>query len=193
MDHVVLPLDEDHVEAVAALVDEAAAMEVPTGEWSAPHVTLVAYEGVPRSVALKAITVGVAGTPPFALRAHGYGVFGSTGDGGLNLHVPVVRGRELDVLHEQVRDALLGVGAEVAGWTEPDVWSPHITLLDGDLDALDVAAGIACLAAHHHPSWHVPVDRLEVWGGWPERNRPGDEVRFRRPWPPVGPAPRRMG
>jgi hypothetical protein len=191
--NVVLPLDDEHAEAVAHLVDEAAEMGVATGEWSAPHIVLVTCSGVPRSVALKAITVAVAGTPPFTVRAYGYGVSGSTADSGLNLHVPVVRSRELDTLHEQVLGALWGIGAEVAPWTEPDVWSPHVTLLDGGLGALDVAAGIACLAAHHHPSWDVPMDRLELWGGWPEQNRPGDVVRFRRPWPPVGPAPRRMG
>lgn len=194
MDHVVVPLDRDHVVAVAALAAEAAAaMGHPAQEGSEPHVTVVAFTGVARPEALAAVTAAVAELPPFVLRAHGFGVFARTGHSGLSLFVPVVRNGPLDALHAQVHGALLAAGAEVAGWTQPESWSPHITLLDRDLDATEVGAGITSLAARHHPSWHIPVDRLQMRGSWAERTQPSDEVCFSRPWTPQDPPGRRSG
>jgi hypothetical protein len=181
VDHVVAPLDPDHVAAVAALTaDAAAAMGRGAPKRSQPHVTLVACTGVGRPEALAAVA-GVAGEmAPFVLRAHGYGVFARTGHSGLSLHVPVVRNRELDRLHARVVDALAAVGAEVAGWSRPELWSPHITLLDRELTATDVGAGITALASRHHPSWHVPVDRLQLRGGWDDPAEGDAEVCFSR-------------
>lgn len=180
MDHVVVPLDRDHIAAVDALATEAAAaMGVPPPERSQPHVTVVAFRGVVRSDALAAVTDAVAERAPFVMRAHGFGMFARTGHSGLSLHVPVVRGPSLDVLFGDVHRALVAVGAEVAGWTQPDTWSPHITLLDRGLEAPAVGAAVARLASHHHPSWHVPVDRVQVRGSWATRAQASDEVPLR--------------
>lgn len=182
VDHVVAPLDRDHIEAVEALVVEAAdAMGISSPERSQPHVTVVAFRGVARPAALAAVRAAVVDLSPFVLRAHGFGVFARNGHSGLSLHVPVVRNGELDALHERVHTALLAVGAEVAGWSQRELWSPHITVLDRDLDASQVGAGIERLASHHHPSWHVPVDRLQLRGSWVDRDQPSDEVPFSRP------------
>lgn len=168
------------MEAVAALTAEAAAaMGLGMPERSEPHVTVVAFGGLSRSTALDAVTTAAGGMTPFVVRAHGFGVFARSGHSGLSLHVPVVRNPELDRLHAQVHEALVAVGAEVAGWSQRELWSPHITLLDRDLDATEVGAGIACLAARHHPSWHVPAERLELRGSWADRAQPNDEVPFR--------------
>jgi 2'-5' RNA ligase len=182
VDHVVAPLDRDHIEAVEALVAEAAdAMGIPNPERSQPHVTVVAFRGVTRPVALAALTAAVADLSPFVLRAHGFGIFARNGHSGLSLHVPVVRNEELDALHERVHRALVAEGAEVAGWSQRELWSPHITVLDRDLDAAQVGAGIERLASRHHPSWHVPVDGLQLRGSWHDRDQPSDEVPFSRP------------
>jgi 2'-5' RNA ligase len=182
VDHVVIPLDRDHVTAVAALTADAAeSMGLAVPPRSQPHVTVVAYRGLDRAAALAAVSAAVAGLAPFVLRAHGFGVFARAGHSGLSLHVPVVRNHELDHLHARVHGALAAAGVEVAGWSEPALWSPHITLLDRELRAAEVGAGITRLAARHHPSWHVPVDRLQLRGAWADREQPDDEVRFRRP------------
>jgi 2'-5' RNA ligase len=181
VEHVVVPLDPDHVAAVAALTaDAAAAMGRGAPARSQPHVTLVAYTGPGRAAAREALADVAAEVAPFVLRAHGYGVFARTGHSGLSLHVPVVRNRQLDQLHARVVTALTTAGAEVAGWSQPELWSPHVTLLDRDLTATDVGAGIAALASRHHPSWHVPVDRLQLRGGWADPAEDEAEVRFSR-------------
>jgi 2'-5' RNA ligase len=182
VDHVVVPLDRDHVEAVGALTAEAAAaMGVVLPDRSEPHVTVVAFGGVPRADALDAVRTAAADIAPFVLRAHGFGVFARTGHSGLSLHVPVIRNRSLDALHVCVYDALVAAGAEVAGWSQPELWSPHITLLDRDLEAAQVGAGIACLSSHHHPSWHVPVERLQLRGAWQDRDQPNEDVPLSPP------------
>lgn len=61
------------------------------------------------------------------------------------------------------------VGAEVAGWSQPATWSPHITLLDRELDPAGLARAVAWLAQRPHPSWSVAVDRVVLTGGGTER------------------------
>ena len=108
--------------------------------------------------------------PPFVVHAHGYGFFASHGSGDLNVHVPVVRNEPLAAIHRVVLDATRNAGAVIAGWTEPDAWTPHITLLSLALDPTVFATGVTWLATHHHPSWQIPVDRVVVTGGWTERS-----------------------
>jgi len=85
-----------------------------------------------------------------------------------------VRAAALDALHGRVCAALHRAGAQVAGWSEPNIWYPHITLVDRGLDPAHLGAGVAWLARRHHPSWHIPVDRLQVTGSRPapDRDRP---------------------
>ena len=166
-----IPLDSVH----AALVDEladglAAAAGIGRAMGGMPHVTLVAYTGVERGAARAAIAAAIAGVPPFVVHAHGYGFFAGHDSGDLNVHVPVVRNESLAALHRVVLDATRSTGAVIAGWTEPDAWTPHITLLSLALDPTRLGTGVTWLAAHHHPSWQIPVDRVVVTGGWTERS-----------------------
>jgi 2'-5' RNA ligase len=173
--HLIVPLDPDHVHAVAALAAEAAeAAGLPDlGPPACPHVTVVAFTGIEPAAARRVIESVLAGVRSFEMRAHGYGVFARSGDSGPSLNVQVVRGSALDELHALVHDALAEVGAEVAGWTLPDTWSPHITLTDRALHTAALGRAVAVLAGRRHPSWHIPVDRVLLVGGWSE---PFDET-----------------
>ena len=183
MDHVVIPLDGDHVGALGALSRGlAAATGVPASARTRPHVTVVAYTGLSRPAARDALEPAVGVVSPFVLHAHGFGFFSGDDASDLSLHVQVVRTEVLDGLHEAVATALEKAGAEVAGWSRAEQWSPHITLLDRDLHPDTLGAGAAWLAQRHHPSWRVRVDRLLVTGGWRERG--GEEMTV-----PLGPAP----
>ena len=185
VDHVVLPLRADHLAAVAALAEGLATATGVASEprTSPPHVTLIAFTNLDRTRAVEAVSAAVHGAAPLVLHAHGYGFF--TGDEArdLSVHVPVVRDRALDEVHRAVHRSLRLAGACIADWTGPDLWSPHITLVDRGLEPATIAAGVAWLARRHHPSWHIPVDRLVVTGGWSERDRAGTEVL-------LGPGPR---
>ena len=135
MDHVVIPLDSIHAGLVDALADGlGAAAGIGRALGDMPHVTLVAYTGVERAAARAAIAAAISSVPPFVVHAHGYGFFAGHGSGDLNVHVPVVRNEPLAALHRVVLDATRNAGAVIAGWTEPDAWTPHITLLSLALD-----------------------------------------------------------
>jgi 2'-5' RNA ligase len=178
VDHVVIPLDADHAAALdelAAGVAAAAGTPLLPGR-SRPHITLLAHEGLPAEQAAAAVAPVVAATPPFPVHAHGYGLFTGDDPSDLSLHVPVVRDRQLDALHRALASALSDAGAEVAGWSASGWWSPHVTLLDRELDPAALGRAVAWLAQRHHPSWRIPVERVALTGGWRERSRP--EVVF---------------
>lgn len=181
MDHVAIPLDADHVRALADLVG---GLTVATGlagaERSHPHITLTAHSGEAREAALEAVEEVAAATTPFTVHAHGYGFFTGDRSSELSLHVPVVRTEALAALHRDVCAALADAGADVAPWCGPDLWSPHVTLLDRGLDPLALGEAAAWLAQRHHPSWQIPVDRLAYTGGWAERDRPADVIPLGR-------------
>ena len=170
MDHVVIPLDGDHARAAAQLaggITAAAGME--RDPESTPHITLVAFSGGQTGAVLDVLRAVAAATEPFTTRAHGFGFFSGDEPSDLSLHVPVVRGPALDALHRDVCAAVQDVGGQVAGWCTPDLWTPHVTLVDRDLDPVRLGRGATWLSRRHHPSWHIPVDRLCLTGGWPER------------------------
>lgn len=175
MDHLVIPLDEPHARVLGELAGQllAGAELDAAGLLPTPHLTLLAFRGLDWAAAEAALAPLAAATAPFTVHAHGYGFFAAAEPAGLSLHVPVVRGARLDRLHRQACAALRCAGAEVAGWTDPEVWTPHLTVLDRGLDAERLGRAVAWLARRHHPSWRIPVDRLELTGGWPQREHPG--------------------
>jgi 2'-5' RNA ligase superfamily len=171
VDHVVVPLSRDHAAALDPLVAGAAAAAGIGRPSALPHVTLLAYTGVPRRRAGAELGAVVAATPPFVLHAHGYGFFSGQEPGDLSLHVPVVRSPEVEAVQHAVWVGLRDAGADVARWTDPDLWSPHITILERDLDADRLASATAWLARRHHPHWSIPVDRLLLLPGRRDADR----------------------
>jgi 2'-5' RNA ligase len=172
VDHVVIPLDRGHVASVdelARAVAEAAGLT-----WEArtsnPHITVLAYRGGPADHLADFIAPVVAGAAPFTVHAHGYGFFTGSEPSDLSLHVPVVRSGPLDALHSALWLELGRAGAEIAGWSQPGVWSPHVTLLDRLLDPDGLARAVAWLAQRPHPSWSLDVDRIVLTGGGTERH-----------------------
>lgn len=99
---------------------------------------------------------------PLTVRAHGYGMFTGEAATDLSLHVMVVRTRPLDDLHRRTRAALVAAGACPAGHTDPNVWTPHITLLDRSLIPESLARAVEALAHSPHRSWTVTVTALTV-------------------------------
>ena len=174
MDHLVVPLDPGHLHAIDELINgvAAAAGLATAPEASNPHLTLIAHSGLGRARVATAIAPVAAATAPFTVHAHGYGFFTGPEPSDLSLHVPVVRSGPLDALHGGLCAALREAGADIAGWSAPEVWSPHITLLDRRLNPARLGAAAAWLAQRHHPSWRIPIDRVATTGGWRQRHRP---------------------
>lgn len=169
MDHVIAPLDPDHVAAAGRLsTDLAASLSMdPACATSGLHITLVSYRDLAPAAAGRAVAQ-VAGTVgPLTVRAHGYGVFTGDGHSDLSLHVVVVRSTALDRLHARVHSALSDAGATMDGLTRPDVWTPHITLLDRQLDPVLLGRAVELLARRPHRSWSVPIGSLAISTGRP--------------------------
>ncbi|MGH9153001.1 MAG: 2'-5' RNA ligase family protein, partial [Acidimicrobiales bacterium] len=180
VDHVVLPLDDDHVRAVRGLVGGVIAATGLDGRAvrPEPHVTLLAYTGGDEAAVRGAVEALASAVAPFDVHAHGYGFFSGKEASELALHVPVVRTALLDALHRRLCAALTGAGAEVAAWCAPELWTPHVTLVDRGLHPDTLADAVAWLALRHHPSWQIPVDRLALTGGWSDRDRAGHVVHL---------------
>jgi hypothetical protein len=163
VDHIVIPLGRDHLGAMETLAAGAAGA---AGMGYTP--------GASGRHARRAIEAVVSTTVPFSLHAHGYGFFTGDDPPDLSLHVQVVRTAVVDTFHARLWVAITRAGADVAKWCAPDLWSPHITLLDRALDAHRLGAAAGWLARRHHPSWTIAVDRVAVTGGWPEHQQAGD-------------------
>ena len=182
MDHVAVPIGAAHAGSLVDLLDAvAAAAGLQHPVRSSPHVTLIAYSGLARAEAARIVEPIATAIAPFTIRARGYGFFTGTEHTELSLHVPVVRGARLDELHARLCHALERSGAEVAGWSVPELWSPHITLLDRQLDPDRLAAAVTALARRHHPSWRITIDRIVVTGGWADREQPEIEITLGGP------------
>ena len=132
-------------------------------------MSLLAYQHLSQGMAARAIEDIVRATAPFVIHAHGYGFFTGDDPTDLTLHVPVVRAPALDRFHARLWAQLRGAGARVAAWSAPDLWSPHLTIVDRTLDPHALGAAATWLARRHHPSWSIPVDRIMLTGGWPDR------------------------
>ena len=180
-----------------ATTSTVAAMSAAVGATIHPaqrhvHITLVAYDGISRVTAHHAVEAAVADASGFVVRsAHGYGFFCGPDGQDLSLHVPVVRSPALDVLHGAIHGALVSAGAEVAGWTDPCCWSPHITLVEAGLDPDSLGACSGWLARRHHPSWRIPVNRLLIVAGGSDGEEPASIIQLsgRAPVEPAEPGP----
>jgi 2'-5' RNA ligase len=180
VDHAVIPLDGSHRDALRRLgtaVSTHIGIDEPD-RCLRPHITVAAYDAFPARRVACAFTRFGRGIQPFVAHAHGYGFFSGDSNRDLSLHLDVVRAPELDVLHGCVLAALHDLGADVAPWSEPDAWSPHITLIDRALTPEALGRATAWLARRHHPSWHIPVERIAFTGGWDARDLPATEVVF---------------
>ena len=167
MDHVIAPLDAGHARVVGELASGVANVagisQLPIDV--NPHITLVACGGLSHDALSAAVESVVADMEPITVTAHGYGMFTGPDPLDLSLHVPVVRTRELDTLHRRLCQALHQAGAEIAGWSTPELWLPHITLVDRDLDPARIARATAWLSYRRHPSWRIPMERIALRGG----------------------------
>lgn len=177
MKHLTVPLDHDHDRAVRALADEIAAVVgvQPSLSPAQPHMTLLAFTGLSGPAVRNAVSAALRPSRVFTMRAHGYGVWAGSGPFGPSLHVPVVRDAELDALHHTLQRAMSQAGAEIARWTLPELWSPHITIIAPVLDPDEMGQAVAHLLERHHPSWHIPVDRVQIMAG---RGQPDEDAEM---------------
>ncbi len=93
-----------------------------------PHLTLLGFEGLDHDRAKEVLERFSQETAPFALEAHGLGLFHGPSP---ILYAPVVKTPTLEALHRSLAAAFQALGAQTYPLYEPDRWIPHITLAQG--------------------------------------------------------------
>jgi 2'-5' RNA ligase len=153
-----VPLDGDHAAAVDAIRRR---LEVPSSPRPlVPHLSLAVLLEVPPDADIDGVITEIASrTPPFSVRARGFGVF-HDGDGGLVLHLPVVRTAALALLHDAVVDAFTAAGRQIEGHYTAASWFPHVTLWAHTLTPALLRRAIGRLATGPPLGWTLPVTRL---------------------------------
>ncbi|MBN2624578.1 MAG: 2'-5' RNA ligase family protein [Acidimicrobiales bacterium] len=165
MEHLVALLDADHDREVDRLshdLADALGIDEAAMAHGRPHITLVSYTGLAPAAAGRALPPVVRDLDPVAVRAHGYGVFCGDADSELSLHVMVVRTRALDELHRRTHAAVVTAGGRPDGTTAPEVWTPHITLLDRGLTPALLGQAVEILAQRPHRSWSLALSEVAV-------------------------------
>lgn len=160
MHGVVSILDEAHYERVEALWAE---LKREFGVGSArvvhyPHFSYHVAVGYDLGRLTAALETIAGKTAAFTIKATGLGIF--TGSEPV-LYVPIVRSAALTTLHKQVWTAIEPASRESIAYYEPDLWLPHITLSQGDIDLANLGAIVQWLN-EQSLNWDIPVTNLSV-------------------------------
>ena len=160
MHGVVTILDEAHYERVEALwaklkrefgVGSARVVHYPHFSY---HVA-AGYDIEQVAAVLKSIAPETA---VFTVKATGLGIF--TGPEPV-LYVPVVRSAMLTTLHRQVWTAVESASRDSVAYYTPDLWLPHITLSQGDIDQANLGSIVQWLN-EQSLNWDITINNLSV-------------------------------
>lgn len=161
MHGVVSLLDDEHYRRVEEVWAELAEEFGVRGPYSTPfpHFTYQVSEEYDVGAASAGLHSLASRLAPFRVRTAGLGIFCAAKP---VLHVPVVRSRELERLHEEVWRALgqPPVG-DVARFYGPEMWVPHVTLAQGDLDPDRLAEVVRALSTRDF-HWEMEVNNLSL-------------------------------
>ncbi len=161
MNGVVSLLDDEHYRLVEQVWEELSRDFGVRGIYATPfpHFTYQVSEEYDLRAVGNALHRLAADLTPFTVRTGGLGVFTVARP---VLYVPIVRSPELDALH---RDVWAAVGREPAGeaaaYYAPEMWLPHVTLAQGDIDC-DQLAEIVRTLARRNFHWEMEVNNLSL-------------------------------
>ena len=161
MNGVVSLLDDEHYRLVEQVWEELERDFGVRGVYatSFPHFTFQVSEDYDLRAVGSALHRLAAGLSPFTVRTAGLGVFTSARP---VLYVPVVRGPELERLHRDVWEAVGGAPTgEAARYYAPEMWLPHVTLAQGDVD-YDRLGEIVGALARRNFHWEMEVNNLSL-------------------------------
>jgi 2'-5' RNA ligase len=161
MHGVVSLLDDEHYRIVEDVWAELSRKFGVHGIYSTPfpHFTYQVSEEYDVRAVETALRGVADSTKPFRVRAGGLGVFCGARP---VLHVPLVRSPELVALHEEVWRAVgRPPSGEVARYYESEMWIPHVTLAQGDIDGDRLGEVVRALAARNF-HWEMEVNNLSL-------------------------------
>jgi 2'-5' RNA ligase len=123
-----------------------------------PHMSFHVAEEYNVAQVEAALSALAADCQPFKVKIAGLGIF-MTGDPVLTL--TVVRTPELDYLHRRIWGSVEGLAAGVLAYYRPENWLPHITLAQGDLDAIKLPRLVSALTGRRL-DWEIMVDNITL-------------------------------
>jgi 2'-5' RNA ligase len=94
----------------------------------------------------------------FLARASGIGIFTRKEP---VIYLPVVRSNELQNIHSGVARLAEPLATGINEYYAPDIWIPHITVAEGDVDILVLPEIVRRLGARNL-RWELPVTNLAV-------------------------------
>jgi 2'-5' RNA ligase len=97
-------------------------------------------------------------TRQFLARASGIGIFTRKEP---VIYLPVVRSNELQNIHSGVARLAEPLATGINEYYAPDIWIPHITVAEGDVDIL-VLPEIVRRLGERNLRWELPVTNLAV-------------------------------
>lgn len=161
MHGIVSLLDDEHYRRIEEVWEELAERYGVRGIYAVrfPHFTYQVSEEYDVGQVSSALRALAEATAPFRVRTAGLGVFCSARP---VLHLPVVRNRALARLHAEVWRAVgrPPVG-EVARFYGPEMWVPHVTLAQGDLDSARLAEIVRELSTRDF-HWELEVNNVSL-------------------------------
>jgi 2'-5' RNA ligase len=161
MQGVVSLLDDRHYARVEAIWEELGRKFDVRGMYVTPypHFSFQVAEAYDEEACEGFLRGLAARTRPFRVRTAGLGIFTVAGP---ILYIPVVRSPALSDLHREiwdnVRQTTPGV---VAHYYQPEEWSPHITLAQGDIDPDKLAEIVRHLSPRDF-HWELNVTNLAI-------------------------------
>ena len=126
---------------------------------SYPHFSYQVAESYDDASCEEYLKQVAARTRPFRIRTAGLGIFTVANP---ILYVPIVRAPQLSELHQQIWDNIKQeVPGAVAHYYQPELWVPHITLAQGDIDQDKLAEIVRRLSARNF-HWEITVNNLTM-------------------------------
>jgi 2'-5' RNA ligase len=159
MHGVVSLLDDEHYRLIEEVWEELAEKFGVRAGYATPfpHFTYQVSDSYDAKAVESALHRLAAETAPFVVRTAGLGIFTAKRP---VLYVPVVRSPALERLHEEVWRALGPQAAgEAARYYGPEMWMPHVTLAQSDIDCVRLAE-IVCALATRNFHWEMEVNNL---------------------------------
>ncbi|QBD81628.1 hypothetical protein EPA93_38930 [Ktedonosporobacter rubrisoli] len=96
------------------------------------------------------------------------------------LYIPVVRTGELSCFHQELWSAISCAAQEIMPYYEPEIWVPHITLAEHDIEAEKLSRLMARLFTREL-HWKITIDNLALIQDTGTQQVLGSQVYFQQP------------
>lgn len=158
MQGIVSLLDDEHYEQVKEIWAELEERFNVHGLYVTPfpHLSYQVAEAYDMEATTDLLHEVAQNTSPFQIKTAGLGIFTIARP---VLYIPVVRGPELSALHRRLWNQVAQYVTGRSAYYQPDMWMPHITLAQGDVDG-EKLSEIVRAFSNRSFHWEVSINNL---------------------------------